>query len=86
MVVSRSIEWNEQLFIESEEKLLLLEDKIISHTDDFTLEEIWDVSYRASSSEYGFFYLHTARGLFSYRVHKIPDQFIHKYREIQKNG
>ncbi|MGN7401578.1 hypothetical protein ACTHO0_17145 [Cytobacillus praedii] len=84
MVVSRSIDWNKQHFIEREEKLILAEDKITSHINEFFLEEIWDISFRASSSEYGFFYLHTNQGLFSYRVKAEPSEFMNKYQEIKK--
>jgi hypothetical protein len=83
-VVSRSIEWNKQHLIEREEKLILAEDKITSHINEFSLEEIWDISFRASSSEYGFFYLHTNQGLFSYRVKAEPSEFMKKYQEMKK--
>jgi hypothetical protein len=86
MVVSRSINWNKQYYKEREEQLLLAENKVITHTNEFLIDEIWDVSYRASNSENGFFYLHTNRGLFSYHVKTKPFQFMNMYREIKKTG
>lgn len=84
MIVSRSIDWNKQYFQKREEQLLLLEDKIISHINEFLMDEIWDISYRASSSEFGFFYLHTNRGLFSFHVKAEPSEFINKYQRMKK--
>ncbi|WP_102273020.1 hypothetical protein [Cytobacillus massiliigabonensis] len=84
IIVSRSIDWNKQYYQEKEEQLLLADDKIISHLNEFLLGEIWDISYRASSSENGFFYLHTNRGLFSYHVKAEPSEFISKYQEMKK--
>jgi hypothetical protein len=84
VVVSRTIDWNQQQYIEQEHHLHLYEDHIISPSEKFLLDEVWDMSYRASNSELGFLYLHTNRGLYSFHVKSEPSQFIHHYKELKQ--
>ncbi|WP_026584076.1 hypothetical protein [Bacillus sp. J33] len=84
IVVKRTIDWNQQHYLEQEHHLYLYEDRIISPTEKFLLDEVWDMSFRASNSDIGFLYLHTNRGLFSFQVKSEPSQFINLYKELKQ--
>lgn len=83
--VSRKMEWNEQQIIETEAHIQLFKDKIVDDSTSFHLREVWDISYKASANFFGWLYLHTNRGLFSYYLKSNPEQFIIKYRDIKNN-
>ncbi|GLB59967.1 hypothetical protein [Cytobacillus sp. NCCP-133] len=84
IIVSRTIDWNQQQYIEQKHYLHLYEDHIISPTEKFLLDEVWDMSYRSSNSDIGFLYLHTNRGLYSFHVKSEPRQFISLYKELKQ--
>jgi hypothetical protein len=84
ITVSRKIDWNQQQYIEQELFLHLFEDHILSPSEKFLLDEVWDMSYRNSSCEFGFLYLHTNRGVFSFQVKSEPSHFINLYRDLKK--
>ncbi|MFT4416749.1 hypothetical protein ACLM5H_23065 [Fredinandcohnia humi] len=75
IVVSRKIEWNEQKYIESTHLLRMFEDRILSTSNEFQLEHVYDISSRSS-----FLYLHTNQGLFSYQVKEDPTHFIEAFK------
>lgn len=83
IVVSRRIDWNEQHYVEQEHHLHLYEDQITSPAEKFLIDEIWDMSYKSSSTKVGFLYLHTNRGLYSFYVKSEPSQFINHYRKLK---
>ncbi|WP_251283248.1 hypothetical protein [Cytobacillus sp. AMY 15.2] len=84
ITVTRKIDWNQQQYIEQELYLYLYEDHILSPSEKFLLDEVWDMSYRNSNCEIGFLYLHTSRGLFSFQVKSEPSHFINLYKDLKK--
>ncbi|WP_236694087.1 hypothetical protein [Sporosarcina globispora] len=84
IIVSRSIDWNQQKYIEKELYLHLFEDHILSPTEKFLIDEVWDMSYRSSNCEIGFLYLHTNRGCLTFQVKSEPSQFINLYKDLKK--
>ncbi|WP_203362656.1 hypothetical protein [Bacillus sp. REN10] len=83
IITSRQIEWGQQKVSQREEHLHLYQDKVICASHEFTITEVHDMSYRLLSANYGFFYLHTIRGVFSYIVTTSPHQFIDAYKQIK---
>ncbi|MFS0865421.1 hypothetical protein [Fredinandcohnia sp. 179-A 10B2 NHS] len=77
-VITRKIEWNEQKYIETTHIIRLFEDRILSTSNEFQLEHVYDVSYRTN-----FLYLHTNQGVFSYQVKESPIYFIEAFKEIK---
>ncbi|WP_173917055.1 hypothetical protein [Halobacillus sp. Marseille-Q1614] len=79
----RKIESNQQKYIEKESVIELHDDVVITPTERFDLHEVHDASYRSLTGSFGFFYLHTIRGVFSYRVKVSPSQWISEFKKVQ---
>lgn len=78
--VERRIEWNEQKYIETNHLLRLFSDRVISSTNEFNLEHVYDMSYRNT-----FLYLHTNQGVFSYLIKIDPLPFIQAFKKMKKS-
>ncbi|WP_456277745.1 hypothetical protein [Bacillus sp. AK128] len=81
--IERKIIRLEQQQIKSIEYIELYEDKIVTATNTFSLKNVYDVSYREMSEEFGCLYLHTNQGVFPYYVETTPDQFIGHFRTVR---
>ncbi|MFD1779800.1 hypothetical protein ACFSFW_14130 [Fredinandcohnia salidurans] len=79
VTIQRKIEWNVQKYIENKHQLRLFEDRILSSANEFHLEHVYDVSYRAS-----FLYLHTNQGVFSYNIKEDPIDFIKAFKGLKQ--
>ncbi|MEW9052045.1 MAG: hypothetical protein AB2392_12870 [Neobacillus sp.] len=84
LTVTRLIKWNKQHYITNEHKLYLYEEKIVTNNGHFLMEEVFDITYKPFSTEFGFLYLHTNRGVFPFRTKNNPDQFIEKYERLKE--
>lgn len=82
--VERTIQYNEQIIQEIEHELCLMENKIYTPTNEFSLNQVLDLSYRSISHTYGCLYLHTTSGLFPYFVKTNPQHFIEQFKNIKK--
>ncbi|MDP4550606.1 hypothetical protein Q9251_06900 [Alkalihalobacillus macyae] len=82
VVVERKIERTGQRTVEEEHTIELYVDRIRAGQEDFALGDVFDVSYRFTSSLYGFLYLHTNRGVVSYIIKKDPSIFIEEYKKL----
>ncbi|PKR77075.1 hypothetical protein CEY16_10025 [Halalkalibacillus sediminis] len=84
--VRREIDhWNfEQKYIEEEFWVELTEEKITTDELVFSIEKVFDLSYKMLSEGYGFFYLHTSKGVFTLQVKENPSEFIEKFREVER--
>jgi hypothetical protein len=80
--IYREIKCNQQYYIELHHHLHLYEDKIITASDQFSLKDVFDISYRSLSESYGFLYLHTNQGVLSYTVRTNPELFIEEYKKL----
>lgn len=80
--VTRVIKDNKFYQIETEHKIVLNAEVICTSTESFLIEEVLDMSYRFFSGEFGFLYLHTTRGMYSYIIRKNPKLFIEEYKRI----
>jgi hypothetical protein len=81
--IIRTIEKNRQNNIEKTHNLYLCENKIIATSKEFSLKDVLDISYKTISLDYGFLYLHTTQGLFSYNVKTNPNYFIDEYKKLK---
>ncbi|MBM7661497.1 hypothetical protein JOC85_002300 [Bacillus mesophilus] len=61
----------------------LHEDKIVTSANTFPLKNVFDVSYREMSEEYGCLYLHTSQGVFPYYTESTPAEFIDHFRNMR---
>jgi hypothetical protein len=80
--ICREIKCNQQYYIELEHYLDLYEDKIITASNEFSIKDVFDISYRSLSESYGFLYLHTNQGVLSYTVRTNPQFFIDEYKNL----
>jgi len=77
---------NVQHLIETEEYLTLFYDSIESKTDYFQLHDILDISFKSLTSNSGFLYLHTTRGVFPFHTKSNPQEFIYTYQKLKDGG
>ncbi len=85
--VQRHVSSTEQKDIEEERELILYKDKICSQYREFPIQKVFDISYRMIGQDVGFLYLHTSKGVYSYKIKSTPKQFIDAYkREINKSS
>jgi len=63
--------------------VVLYEDKIETHEKAYPIRNIFDLSYKMLSAEYGFFYLHTSSGVVSLHIKEPPDEFIKEFRKVE---
>ncbi|OIJ12010.1 hypothetical protein BKP45_01030 [Anaerobacillus alkalidiazotrophicus] len=83
--VFREINGIEQKYIENVYYLYLYETKIVSPYKTYKLKDVFDVSYRkTSSNKYGTLYLHTNEGVFPFQVHSSPELFIQSVKQLQQ--
>ncbi|MBD1380554.1 hypothetical protein [Metabacillus arenae] len=85
VIVKRIVEWDRQIYKETEYSLLLFEDRVISHHHQFLLRDVFDMSFKPMSGKYGFLYLHTNQGVFAYQVLTHPQAFIDTFKSLKKS-
>lgn len=86
VIVNRTVKNNSQYSLETEEVIFLFEDKIITASDHFHINEVLDISFKLLSGTVGFLYLHTIKGLYSYVVKSEPHQFIDAYKQLMESN
>lgn len=77
------IKHNQQHYIEEESSIDLYHDAVITPFDRFHIREIHDASYRPLTGRLGFFYLHTIRGVYTFKVKISPEPWIEEYKKVQ---
>lgn len=82
--VTRRIINHSQEIIHKEAFLTMYEDKIETENVIFYMKEIYDLSYRKLTSDLGFLYIHTSKGMFPFKVFEEPSEFIRLYK-LKKN-
>jgi hypothetical protein len=74
---------NVQHLIETKQYLTLDYDCVDSGTDYFQLRDVLDISFKSITSNSGFLYLHTTRGVFPYHTKSNPQEFIRTYKKLK---
>lgn len=82
--VQREVRKLEQENVEYEREIELYEDRVETKYRSFPIETVMDMSYREMPGDEGILYLHTTRGVYSYMVKKVPEQFLKAYRELDE--
>lgn len=81
----RSIEAGEMKIIKSEFDLHLYEDVLVSSTATLNLTNVWDISYKSFSNDANLLYLHTHRGVVTYKVPSDPQKFVSTFKKIKNS-
>ena len=79
----RSIEAGEMKITKSEYDLHLYEDVLVSSTATLSLTNVWDISYKSFSDDANLLYLHTHRGVLTYKVDSDPHKFVATFKKIK---
>lgn len=86
VIVERAVVNQMQSTIVHEHELHLFETKITSFRREFSLHNIYDMSFRTISGEEGFLYFHTNEGVHSFMVRTDPSPFIGAYKHLHRPG
>lgn len=79
----RSIEAGEMKIVKNEHSLSLYEDVLIASGTEFSLANVWDISYKSFSDNANLLYLHTYRGVMTYKVDTDPKQFVSTFKKLK---
>lgn len=83
--VTQEIGLLEKRIVESSFELSLFNDRIETESDRFPLDSVFDISYRFPSDSpdsLGFLYLHTSRGVSTYKIKTSPEQLIQEFKKL----
>ncbi|GAK11325.1 hypothetical protein [Geomicrobium sp. JCM 19039] len=64
--------------------MVLYEEKITIDNESFTIESVFDMSYRFKQGEIGFLYLHTSQGVRTFYIKEDPTSFIERFRTVER--
>jgi hypothetical protein len=78
---SSQIKNNEKKYFEEQLTIHLYENSIVTDSQTFMLKDVYDVSYKPLSATYGFLYLHTNKGVFTFTVKESPRHFIEEVKQ-----
>ncbi|MCR2823598.1 hypothetical protein [Lederbergia panacisoli] len=84
--VKRTIEFNQQKYTKTEHSIDLYKNKISTSNHQFKNENVFDVTYKGFSDNFGFLYLHTNQGVFAFEVNTDPYHFVEKARHYIKRS
>ena len=79
----RSIEAGEMKIVKNEHDLHLYEDMLIASTTKFSLTNVWDISYKSFSEDTNLLYLHTHKGVVTYKVYTDPNHFVTTFKKLK---
>lgn len=63
---------------------MLYEDKLVTEEKEYPIHQVFDLSYKMLSNRYGFFYLHTNKGVVTLHIKESPAEFIKKFRTVER--
>lgn len=81
--VERGIVSRQQYYKDQEHELILYKDRLESSNETFYLKDILDLSYRSFNHNFGLFYIHSNRGVFSFKVKMNPSKFIEYFHKVK---
>lgn len=64
--------------------IFLYSTRIVTHSREFLLHQVYDMSYRRLGLEEGILYLHTNQGVYPYQVQNDPIKFMDAFKELIK--
>lgn len=80
--IQREVGSTEQMTYEDNRTLYLYRDKIVTHYREFSIADVFDLSYRQLGEAGGFLYLHTKLGVYTYTVKEDPSGFIEAFKSL----
>jgi len=82
--VERKIDFYYQMQkIATHHELTVTPKAVTTAKNEFTVNQVLDVSYKPFSSEAGILYLHTNQGVFPFNIHSNPQSFIDTFRSFK---
>lgn len=82
----RSIEGGEMKIVDTECNIHLYENILVTAATNFYVANVWDISYKSFSSEASLLYLHTHRGVLTYKVHTDPGNFVETFKKLKNEN
>ncbi|MBM7554316.1 hypothetical protein [Thalassobacillus pellis] len=79
----REISIEGQKYVETNHLLTLTDSEITSRDYQFSLKNVFDISYRPIKDGLGLLYLHTNRGVFAFKLNTPPDKFIRVFKDLK---
>ncbi|RSL31597.1 hypothetical protein D7Z54_20400 [Salibacterium salarium] len=79
--VEQTIEGLEKKQTEYNDWLSLYNDLIQTSFHQYSLRDVFDISYRWSPGQIGFLYLHTTGGVRTFHIKTDPSPFIHQFQQ-----
>lgn len=83
IIIERAITNQRQQITVHQHELYLFESKIVSRHREYSLYNVYDLSYKIISGDEGFLYLHTNQGVYSYMVKTDPSMFIEEFKLLR---
>ncbi len=81
----RFIEAGEMRIVQTEYRLQLYQDEVITSASVFKLPNVWDISYKSFSQDANLLYLHTHRGVITYKVYENPGHFVKAFKKLKND-
>ena len=79
----RFIEGGETKVVKTQYSLQLYEDTVNAATTSFNITSVWDISYKSFSDDANLLYLHTNRGVITYKVFSNPNTFVKAFKKLK---
>lgn len=80
--VEREISTDGQFHAVDHRTMYLYPNKIVTKYREFSLIDVFDLSYRRIGREGGLLYLHTRNGIYPYMVEEEPAAFIQTFKNL----
>ncbi|KGX89742.1 hypothetical protein N781_16105 [Pontibacillus halophilus JSM 076056 = DSM 19796] len=84
--VERKIENAKQLYSEVEESIELHEGCVKFEQKQFHIQHVYDLSVKRMAGRFFTLYVHTNQGVFTFNVHRNPDEFIEAFKQLKGTG
>ncbi|WP_322904749.1 hypothetical protein [Paenibacillus campi] len=82
--IERKLNSSGQHYLTDEREMVLYEDRLVTYHREFSLTDVFDMSYRRLGAGEGLFYLHTSKGVFSYTIRHDPARFMHAFQDHER--
>lgn len=82
--IEHEIDYRGKFDIKTEYQITLYEDKVVTASHQFKLENVLDMSYKLFSNNDSLLYLHTNQGVFTYKLNDEPVDFVKCFKQIKE--
>ncbi|MGO4887394.1 hypothetical protein ACJ2A9_06545 [Anaerobacillus sp. MEB173] len=81
--IRQEIGWTSKQTIEDWYHIKLYEHAILLKDAQYSINHVYDMSYRPIATEFGFLYLHTNQGVRSLCVKEAPTDLIESFKQLK---